>query len=154
MALKMNGEAPFEPAGKGCFICFNLADIAELEEKYGVGEYLQTIDANLQEGSGGTTLDCLRIGLKHRVDEKRVRVDLDPDDIQFAITQAHEPIMDALCLAVSNMTYTEMLEEVAKKQAEMEAAFQKISDESTDEQGPLADSGVPGDTKPSDIEQD
>lgn len=121
MALKMNGEVPFPLAGEGAFLRFNLQDIAELESIYGVGEYLQVIDANIQEGSGGTVLKCLSIGAKRRnSDNKIVRLGLGPDDIDFAIVEAHEPIMDALFLQVTNMTYQEAMAEVARRQAEME----------------------------------
>ena len=153
MALKLNGEVPFPASGEGHFLCFTLADIAELEQKYGVGEYLQTIDQNLQEGSGGTLLDCLKAGLKMRDGNgNRVRVRFKVDDIGFPMTDAFEPVMDALCIAISNKTYAETIEAVIAQQAEIEKMTAEAA-KKVEEDGPLKDSGESSDTKQSDTEQ-
>jgi hypothetical protein len=129
--LKNKGEVPFPVAGEGVFLRFTLTDIGELEQIYGIGEYLRTIDSNISEGSGSTLLKCLEIGLKRRDDAgKMLRVNMDPDDISFPVVEAHEPVMDALCLSVSNLTYRETLEEIAKRQAEIEAQFKEASEDS------------------------
>lgn len=121
MSLRNNGEVPFPLAGEGYFLRFNLRDIEELEAIYGVGEYLETVDKNLQQASGGTLLKCVTIGLKKRDDAGKVsRVGFAPEDINFSVLDAHPAIMDALCLQACNMTYGEMLEGIQKRQAEIE----------------------------------
>jgi len=148
MALRNKGEVPFPQMGEGRFLCFNLSDIAELEQVYGIGEYLATIDANLIEGSGSTTLKCLEIGLKERKDGKRVRVKFDVDDIDFPLTESHSLIMDALCLAIGNMDYAETKAEIERRNKEVSEAAQKLSEEIKEgEEDPLSVSEAPSATK-------
>jgi len=145
MAIKMNGEVPFPVAGEGCFICFSLADIAALEEHYGVGAYYGTIEQNLREGSAATVIRCLSHGLKRRNAEgKRVRVEYDAEEMQFPTTDAFMPIMDALSLGAAGLTYEEMIEHAIEAQKKAEAAAQGPEDEAD---SPLPDSAASSATK-------
>lgn len=145
MAIKMNGEVPFPEAGEGCFICFSLADIAALEEHYGVGAYYGTIEQNLREGSAATVIRCLKHGLKRRNAEgKRIRVELDVEEMSFPTTEAFMPIMDALSLGAAGQTYQEMLELAIEAQKKAAEAAQGPEDEADN---PLPDSAASSDTK-------
>lgn len=136
MALKMNGEVPFPLAGEGIFLRFTLRDLAALEEVYGVGEYIGTIEKNLMEGSGSTLARCLECGLKSRgKDGKAAKADVDMDQIDFAVRDAFGPIMDALFLALTNQTYAEALEEAVRKREEIEAEIQRMGQASPDPLG-------------------
>lgn len=139
MALKNRGEAPFPAAGEGCFFRFTLADIAKMEEIYGVGAYFQAIEQGLSEGSGHVVMLCIEHGLRKRDEhDKVVRVKMDPLDINFSASEAFEPIMDAICIAAANLTYQETMQEVARRRAEMEEAIKAVEEP---EEDPLAGSG-------------
>lgn len=141
MALKNRGEVPFPQAGEGVFFRFTLADIAELESFYGSGVHIQTIQKNLSEGSAATALKCMAHGLKRRNAEgKYAKVAIEVDDIDFPLTEAFEPIMDGLCIATANMTFAEMMEQIAQRQREFEQEMEGQAEEP--EEGPLQDSAA------------
>jgi hypothetical protein len=140
MAIKLNGEVPFPQAGEGLFLCFTLRDIAKLEDIYGIGEYYGTIETNLRQGSGGTVMRCLEIGLKMRSPEgKRIQAKYDPDAMSFPASEAFMPIMDALSLGAAGLTYAEMLEQAAKAEEMLKEAIQSAAPKEEAE-SPLPDS--------------
>lgn len=130
MAIRNNGEVPFTPLGEGVFLCFNLQDIAELEQHFGVGAYYGAIELNLLEGSADTVLRCLRLGLKRLgSDGRRVRVEYDPDEMAFPVGEAKDPIMDALTLSAFGISYAEALEQAAARAEEAQQDAERIAAE-------------------------
>lgn len=149
MTLRINGEVPFPQMGKGRFFCFTLRDIAELEQTYGIGEFFFTIEANLAQNSGTTALECLRIGLKERgPDDKRRRVEIDPDDDFPPVQEMFKPIMDALSLATAGKTHDELIEDTKRELENLKARNGTLAKGAeSDDEDPLPESAVSSDTR-------
>lgn len=124
---KFRAEAPFPQAGEGAFFRFSVSDIISLEETYGVGEYFEHIHLGVNNQSASVIKSCVENGLKKRDgDGKAVPLSLDLDQIEFPLSDFFQPIMDALCLQATGMTYLEYLEEVMKLEAERDEAMEKL----------------------------
>jgi hypothetical protein len=135
VANKLRGEVSFPKAGKGAFIMFNLSDLVSLEEAYGE-DFFGVIENGITKVSPKIITDLSVRGIRLRdAADKAVPVYKEVDDIQFALRDACEPIMDALSMAWTQKTYKQLIDEVqtARKKQITEAA--KELKEAADEAG-------------------
>ena len=141
MAGKLQSKAPFPEAGKGAYFRFTLGALDELETTYGQ-DYYERVEAGLNKGSAKTILRCAEVGLFQPNETGRdVVTPLDPDEpIEWPLEKATEPILDALSLALFGKKYTELLEHIAKRQAEMAAELDKMDEEENPSQASPASS--------------
>lgn len=127
MANKYRGEVPFPQAGKGAYIRFELADIADLEDAFGES-FFETIEKACSQNSVKGITKILEIGLKVRdgSEERRIWSELDHKAMLekgFKIGEADRPIMEALSWSWLQKSYETLIAEAieAKKKADAEA---------------------------------
>lgn len=115
-------DVPFDVPGVHAptFFCFGLGALEAFETLYGYG-WFATVERGLIAGSPKMFRLCVDHGLKTAKDGKAVPLEIDLDDLPFAIGPAVEAILDALCKSHFGKGYGEMIK-LATEAAEARAA--------------------------------
>ena len=126
MTSKLRGAIPFPDAGEGVFVRFSAGDIARLEDEYGIGEYFDKIEMNLNAQSAKVTMKCLEVGAKKEVDGKIVPFSIDFEEADWPLTSAIFPIMDALCYQAFGESYEWYINERLSLERRRDEALQEL----------------------------
>ncbi len=146
MVNKYRGEAPFPEAGEGAFVCFTNTEMVALEAEYG-DDFYEHIRLGLERASPAIIIKCLELGLKSG--DERVRMSIGPDEYPFPLVEAQLPILDALTLSRTGMSY----EEALIRAREIEDALDEAEKGDFVEEDPMRDLGSSNEPDSSDTER-
>jgi len=135
---KFDGKVPFGDKLDGTYIRFNLEDLAELEDAFG-DEFFNSIESGCARYSPKIIMKCLEIGLKKDSEAgnpTKVWSETDLNGLQeegFTLTDAAEPILEAVSQSWLGKSYQDLLEEaekaaLQKKKEQHEAAIQAVTE--------------------------
>lgn len=120
-------RVPFPLAGEGLFLYFNISDIETLETNYGAGEVFGMAEEFLLNKPSAThTLSFLTLGLKYDDGSGKAlsafpeKVEGAPDDLNFSIVAAAEPIMNAISLSVYGKDHKTLVEDALERQKSLQ----------------------------------
>lgn len=144
MANPLRGQFAFPLAGEGAYLRFSNSALAEIEAEYGV-DWWQNIMNQLDQGHSEQTAPVVLLtfllgrGLWLPEDKSGSNRKTVIDELQ-PLMQACRPLQEALCLAVSGLSYDDFVKRIEEKTAEMEKAIKNLENPQT----PAASSAMSG----------
>ena len=128
-------RVPFPAAGEGLFLYFNIADLEGLETAYGAGEVLSSCEEFLLNKPSATHITkLLSVGLKYDDGSGKTllafpeKVAGAPDELPFPMTDAVEPILNAVSLCMYGKTHKELINDAIERHKQMQQEMQNAEE--------------------------